>query len=183
MSLTRRGFLKILGASTAVGTLGLRGECEALPLPERIKEGKETPTICPYCSVGCGLIVTVSDGKVRNAEGDPDHPINRGSLCSKGAAVSRIHDNPYRMTQVLYRAPGAVRWVPKSWDWAVRKIARRVKDTRDGTFEEREGGRVVNRTTAIASFGGATLNNEEAYLWVKLMRACGLVNVEHQARL
>jgi len=183
MSLTRRRFLQILAASSAAGTLGLRDEVHGLPLPERIKEGRETPTICPYCSVGCGLIVTVSDGKVRNAEGDPDHPINRGSLCSKGAALSRIQDNPFRMTEVLYRAPGAVQWVPKSWNWAVRRIARRVKETRDATFEESEGGRVVNRTTAIASFGGACLNNEEAYLWVKLMRACGLVNVEHQARL
>jgi formate dehydrogenase major subunit len=159
------------------------GESAALPLPERIKEGKETPTICPYCSVGCGLLVTVSDGKVRNAEGDPDHPINRGSLCSKGAALSRIRDNPFRMTQVLYRAPGSVQWVPMTWDWAIREIARRVKETRDATFEQREDDRVVNRTSAIASFGGACLNNEEAYLWVKLMRACGLVNVEHQARL
>ena len=183
MSLTRRRFLRILGASTAVGTLGLRGAGEALPLPERIKEGKETPTVCPYCSVGCGLIVTVSEGKVRNAEGDPDHPINRGSLCSKGAALSRIQDNPFRITQVLYRAPGSVKWVPKCWNWAIREIAKRVKAARDATFEEREGDRVVNRTTAIASFGGACLNNEEAYLWVKLMRACGLVNVEHQARL
>jgi len=183
MNLSRRGFFKILGAAMTVGTLGNERTASALPLPERIKEGKETTTICPYCSVGCGLIVSVSNDKVRNTEGDPDHPINRGALCAKGAALSRIFENPFRMTHVLYRAPGSVQWVPKPWNWAVREIAKRVKATRDATFQETESDRTVNRTTAIASFGGAALDNEEAYLWVKLMRSIGLVNIEHQARI
>jgi len=183
MNLSRRGFFKILGATMTVGTLENAGSASASPLPERIREGKETTTICPYCSVGCGLIVSVSNGKVRNAEGDPDHPINRGALCAKGAALSRISENPYRMTRVLYRAPGSVQWVPKSWNWAMREIAKRVKGTRDATFQETEGDRIVNRTPAIASFGGAALDNEEAYLWVKLMRSLGLVHIEHQARI
>jgi formate dehydrogenase major subunit len=183
MDLTRRSVLKILGASTALGTLGKPRAGWSLPLPERIKEGKETTTICPYCAVGCGIIVTASNGKVRNTEGDPDHPINQGALCSKGAALSRIHENPYRLTRVLYRASGSVQWVPKSWNWAIREIAKRVINTREATFQEEEGESIVNRTTSIASFGGACLDNEEAYLWVKLMRSLGLVNIEHQARV
>ena len=183
MDVTRRGFLKVLGASTAVGTLADPGLGLAFPLPERIKEGKETTTICPYCGMGCGIIVTTSKGKVRNAEGDPDHPINRGALCSKGAALSRIHENPFRLTRVLYRAPGSVQWVPKPWNWAVREIAKRVFDTREATFQVKEGDAIVNRTTSMASFGGACLDNEEVYLWVKLMRSVGLVNIEHQARV
>jgi formate dehydrogenase major subunit len=152
-------------------------------LPARVKTGKETTTICPYCGVGCGIIVTVNDGKVVNTEGDPDHPINMGALCSKGAALSRIYENPYRLTRVLYRAPGSVQFVPKPWKWAVREIAQRVKSTRDASFQRRDGDRVVNRTPGIACFGGAALDNEEVYLLGKSMRALGLTNIEHQARI
>ncbi len=183
MKIDRREMLKILGATTAVGTLGLPQVTGAVSLPERIKTGKETTTICPYCGVGCGIIVTVDSGKVVNTEGDPDHPINKGSLCSKGAALSRIFENPYRMTRVLYRAPGSVQFVPKPWNWSMREIAKRVKATRDATFQEKDGDKVVNRTTGIACFGGAALDNEEAYLLGKSMRALGLTNIEHQARI
>jgi formate dehydrogenase major subunit len=183
MAISRRDLLRTLGTTAAAGTLGLPGVAHGVPLPARIKTGKETTTICPYCGVGCGLIVTVNGDKVVNAEGDPDHPINRGALCSKGAALSRIFENPHRLTRVLYRAPGAVQFVPKPWSWAVREIAKRVKATRDATFVERDGGEIVNRTTGMACFGGAALDNEEAYLLGKLMRAIGLTNIEHQARI
>jgi formate dehydrogenase major subunit len=183
MSLDRREFLKVLGATTTVGSLGLPRVAGAVSLPDRIKTGKETTTICPYCGVGCGIMVTVNDDKVVNTEGDPDHPINQGALCSKGAALSRIFENPYRLTRVLYRAPGAVQFVPKPWNWAVREIAKRVKATRDATFVEKEGDRVVNRTAGMACFGGAALDNEEAYLLGKTMRALGLTHIEHQARI
>jgi len=183
MTLNRRDFIKVLGATTTVGTLGLPRVARAVSLPDRIKTGKETTTICPYCGVGCGIIVTVNADKVVNTEGDPEHPINRGALCSKGAALSRIFENPFRLTRVLYRAPGAVQFVPKPWTWAVREIAKRVKATRDATFQATDGDRVVNRTTGIACFGGAALDNEEAYLLSKTMRALGLTNIEHQARI
>lgn len=181
--LSRREMLKILGATTAVGTLNLPRVAGAVSLPDRIKTGKETTTVCPYCGIGCGLIVTVHNGKVVNTEGDPDHPINRGALCAKGAALSRIFENPYRLTRVLYRAPGSVQFVPKPWNWAVREIAKRVKATRDATFQQTVGCKVVNRTTGMACFGGAALDNEEVYLLSKTMRALGLTNIEHQARI
>ncbi len=183
MSISRRDVLRTIGTTTAVGTLGLPGVASAVPLPARVKTGKETTTICPYCGVGCGLIVTVNGDKVVNTEGDPDHPINRGALCSKGAALSRIFENPHRLTRVLYRAPGAVQFVPKPWNWAVREIGKRVKATRDATFQQKDGDLAVNRTAGMACFGGASLDNEEAYLLGKLMRAVGLTNIEHQARI
>ena len=188
MKIDRREMLKILGATTAVGTLGLPKVTGAVSLPDRIKTGKETTTICPYCGVGCGIIVTVNADKVVNTEGDPDHPINRGSLCSKGAALSRIFENPYRMTRVLYRAPGSVQFVPKPWNWSMREIAKRVKATRDATFVEVEKSKagadvVVNRTEGIANLGSACIDNEECYLLTKLMRTLGVVYLEHQARV
>ena len=183
MSISRRDLLSTIGTTTAVGTLGLPGVASAVPLPARVKTGKETTTICPYCGVGCGLIVTVNGDKVVNTEGDPDHPINRGALCSKGAALSRIFENPHRLTRVLYRAPGAVQFAPKPGRGAVRDSGKRVKATGDATFQQKDGDVVVNRTTGMACFGGASLDNEEAYLLGKLMRAVGLTNIEHQARI
>jgi formate dehydrogenase major subunit len=149
----------------------------------------ETPTICPFCAVGCGAIVAAQNGRVLNIEGDPDHPINQGSLCSKGMALAQINTvdgevNEHRLQKVKYRAPGASQWEEKSWDWALDQIARRIKDTRDANFIETDGeGRTVNRLEAIASLGGAALDNEECSLIVKAMRALGLVYIEHQARI
>ncbi len=116
-------------------------------------------------------------------EGDPRHPINEGTLCSKGAAASQVANNPLRLKVPLYRAPGSDRWEEKSWDWMLPRIASRVKATRDASFQTEVGGGVVNRTEAIASLGGAALDNEECYLLAKLMRALGIVYLEHQARI
>jgi formate dehydrogenase major subunit len=149
----------------------------------------ETPTICPFCAVGCGAIVASQGGKVVNLEGDPDHPINRGSLCSKGMALAQLNTvdgeiNPHRLQKVKYRAPGSSEWEEKSWDWAIEQIAQRIKDTRDANLIEKDDqGRTVNRLEAIASLGGAALDNEECSLIVKAMRALGLVYIEHQARI
>jgi formate dehydrogenase major subunit len=107
----------------------------------------------------------------------------QGTLCSKGASAIQVVNNPRRLKKVLYRAPRGTAWEEKSWDWALARIAARVKETRDKTFKTTLDGRTVNRTEAIASLGGSALDNEEAYLLVKLMRALGLVYVEHQARL
>jgi len=145
---------------------------------------KETTTICPYCGVGCGLIVSVRDGKVINIEGDPDHPINEGSLCAKGAALFQVSNNERRLSKVLYRAPGASSWEEKNWDWTIKKIAENIKKTRDATFKEKdEKGRIINRTEAIACLGGAALDNEECYTYSKFARSLGVVYLEHQARI
>jgi formate dehydrogenase major subunit len=183
---TRRSFLKA-GAGTGIG-LGLLGRrasaAEVRGTPKlRVRGAKETTTICPYCGVGCGAIVSVMDGKVVNIEGDPDHPISRGSLCSKGSAISKVANNDRRLTTVRYRAPGSSRWEDKSWDWAVQEIAKRIKKTRDETFQAKEGDKVVNRTMGIAGLGGAALDNEECYAYSKLARSLGIVYLEHQARI
>ena len=149
----------------------------------------ESATICCFCGVGCGAIVASQDGRVINLEGDPDHPINQGSLCPKGMAMAQINTvdgavNPHRVQKVKYRAPGTSRWEDKDWDWALNRIAHRVKETRDRYFIETDSeGRTVNRLEAIASLGGAALDNEECSLITKAMRSLGLVYYEHQARL
>ena len=153
----------------------------------KTKYAKETITICPYCAVGCGAIVHTSkkgDGRVINVEGDPDHVINRGTLCSKGAALSGLSENENRLLQPMYRAPYAKEWKPVSWDRALTEIAERVKKTRDATFTKKNNkGQVVNRTTDIVSVGSAALDNEECWIYQALMRALGLVYIEHQARI
>lgn len=188
MRVSRRGFLKITGASASGAILGSfwfspqKARAQALDL--KIKYAKESTTICPYCAVGCSEIVSVSNGKVINIEGDPDHPINQGSLCSKGEALIQVANNERRMTKVLYRAPYSNKWEEKSWDWALPEIAKRIKKTRDESWMERDDkGRIVNRTEALAGLGGAALDNEECYLWSKLARAMGIVYLEHQARI
>jgi formate dehydrogenase major subunit len=185
MNITRRGFMKVsLGSVLAGGAVSTIRPTEAHADPPKIMYTKQTTTICPYCGVGCGIVVYSRDGKVVNIEGDPDHPINQGSLCPKGQSLQQIAESPYRMKKVLYRAPGSTKWEEKSWDWAMHRIADRVKDTRDRTFKiKNSDGLVVNRTEAIASMGGAALDNEECYVVDKLMRALGVVYLEQQARL
>ncbi len=145
---------------------------------------KESTTICPYCGVGCGMIVSVRDGKVINIEGDPDHPINLGSLCSKGAALYQVANNELRLSKVKYRAPGANSWEEKSWDWTIERIAEKIKGTRDATFQLKDkDGLTINRTEGIACLGGAALDNEECYSYSKFARSLGVVYLEHQARI
>ena len=180
---TRRQFIAGLTTSTvAIGAVSPSEAAPAVP-PPKTRGAATTTTVCPFCGVGCGQVVSTRSGKVVNIEGDPGHPISEGTLCSKGAAAIQVVNNPRRLQKVLYRAPRGTAWEEKSWDWALERIAARVKDTRDKTFQTSSDGRVVNRTEAIACLGGSALDNEEAYLLVKLMRALGLVYVEHQARL
>lgn len=188
MDLTRRGFLKVSGVATSGALLsrfGWEQPITKVPTEElRIKYAQETTTICPYCGVGCGIIVSSKDGKVINTEGDPDSPINRGSLCSKGSSLFQLANNERRITKVMYRKPYGTKWEYKSWDWAMKKIAERIKATRDASFTEKnDKGQVVNRTTAIASVGSAAMDNEECWLYQKMLRALGLLYIEHQARL
>jgi formate dehydrogenase major subunit len=188
MKISRRGFLKISGGATGGAVLGTFGvhlqTSKAYAEGLKTQYAKESTTICPYCGVGCGQIVSVSDGKIINIEGDPDHPINQGSLCPKGAALIQVANNDKRMTKVLYRAPNSDKWEEKTWDWALPEIAKRIKKTRDEGFTPTDkDGRVINRTDAIAALGGAALDNEECYLWSKLARSLGIVYLEHQARI
>jgi len=191
MELSRRDFLKASGAGIGgVFLLGALNEDVALASPiKRIplkKRHNETPTICPYDASGCGFLVDASpDGKVLNIEGDPDHPINRGAACAKGASLRQLSaDNPWRLKKPLYRRPGGTDWEPVEWDWALDTIARRMKATRDADFIEKDKeGNVVNRTESVACLGGSALDNEECYLLAKLARAMGLVYIEHHARI
>lgn len=189
MKVNRREFLK-LTATTAGALLIPSGiaaaEGPSFPLHKMVGE---SPTICCFCGVGCGAIVGAAGGRVVNLEGDPDHPINQGSLCSKGISMAQLNTvngqlNPRRLQKVKYRAPGSSQWEEKDWEWAIEQIARRVKDTRDRYFIVKDSeNRVVNRLEAIASLGGAALDNEECSLISKAMRALGLVYIEHQARI
>jgi formate dehydrogenase major subunit len=151
----------------------------------RIRDAKTVHSVCPYCAVGCSLNVYVKDGKVIDIEGDPNSPINRGTLCPKGSATFQYTINPSRLTQVLYRAPFSDHWEVKSLDWAMEQIAQRIKKTRDETFVERlPDEREVNHTLGIACLGGATLDNEENYLMKKLLGGgLGIISIENQARI
>ena len=153
-------------------------------LKSRISDAKKSPGVCPYGAVGCGTMVYSKGNEILDIEGNPDSPISGGTLCPKGAATFQLHVNPNRWTTVKYRAPFASEWTDVPYEWAMDRIAERVKDTRDRTFTEfDEQGRRVARTTAIASLGGATLDNEENYLIAKLFRSWGAVFVENQARI
>ena len=184
MAMTRRTFLKVSGGTTGAALTGIFGvksvEARAKDLRLRIRYAKQSTTICPYCGVGCGQIVSASKGKVVNIEGDPDHPINEGALCSKGSALYQVANNDRRMTDVLYRAPGSNHWEKKPWNWAIDRISQRMKETRDAGLAD---GRKVNRVDNIAALGGAALDNEECYLYSKFMRALGVQYIEHQARI
>ncbi len=187
MELNRRDFLKLSGAGVgAAVTLGFLPDVTAMASPREFplkRKVKETTTICCYCSVGCGAIVTAYEDGIIKVEGDPDHPISEGALCPKGLAMAQIHQvngkpNQYRLTRPLYRAPNADTWEEKPWDWMIDTIASRVKNTRDKYWNDRAG-----RTDAIASLGGGELDNEECYLLAKMDRALGVVYLEHCARL
>ena len=141
-------------------------------------------SICPYCAVGCGQKVYVKDDKVIQIEGDPDSPVNEGTLCPKGATAMELAISKRRLVAPLYRAPGAGEFKRVSWDFVLDKLARHIKDARDRTFVTKdEDGAVVNRCEGIAFAGGAAFSNEEGYLATKLMRGLGLVFLEQQARV
>lgn len=191
MDVTRRNFIKITGASAAgAAALGLGFDLKPVKSYAqtlKIRYAKETTSICCYCAVGCGLIVHTGKagaGRVINIEGDPDHPINEGTLCSKGAASSQLINNENRITTPLYRKPYSHQWMEVSWEQALLMIAKRVKESRDASFRHKnEKGEMVNRTEGIAHIGSSALDNEECWLIQAMMRAMGLTYIEHQARI
>jgi formate dehydrogenase major subunit len=158
---------------------------ESVEKTPRIRDAKLFHSVCPYCAVGCSLNVYVKDGKVIDIEGNPESPINRGTLCPKGASTFQYSINPSRQAHVMYRAPYSDHWERKTLNWAMERIAQHVKEARDKTFMERlPDGREVNQTLAIAMLGGATLDVEENYLMKKLFNGgLGIVPIENQARI
>lgn len=189
MEISRRDVFRIAGGGgTALGGLIAAGvnlapvvaQAQAL----RIKNAKITPSVCPFCAVGCATLIHTVDGQIVNIEGDSRSPHNEGTLCPKGAATFQLHINPNRPVQVLHRAPGAADWEVWSLTRAMDRVAELMKKTRDETFIERlQNGKLVNATTGIFSLGGATLDIEWNHLHQKLMRGLGIIAIENQARI
>ena len=188
MAVSRRRFLGASAAGTAVGALAGLGVDLAPKVARaqeaRIKNAEAHPSVCCYCSVGCGLLVHTVEGQIVNIEGNPASPLNNGTLCPKGAAVFQLHVNPNRLTKVLHRAPGATQWEEWELERAMDRVAELVKKTRDETFVERnQQGRTLMMTPSIFSLGGALLDDEWNHLHQKLMRGLGIVAIENQARI
>lgn len=191
MEISRRDVLRLSvagGAGTALGGLIASGVNLAPVVAQaqelRIRDAKITPSVCPYCSVGCATLVHTVNGQIVNIEGDPRSPHNEGTLCPKGAAIFQLHINPNRPIQVLHRAPGAAEWEVWDLNRAMDRVAELVRKTRDETFIERlQNGKLVNATTGIFSLGGATLDIEFNHIHQKLMRGLGIVAIENQARI
>ena len=193
MDVSRRTFIKttlIGGAGVSVFGFSL-GPVYAQTQGLKIERTSETRSICPYCSVSCGVIIHTLGDKAKNAipqvvhvEGDPDHPINRGTLCPKGASLEQEISNTRRLLTPQVRRPGSDHWEEIAWDQALDEISRRIKTTRDATFVETDPrGRTVNRCEGIAWNGGCTDTNEFNYLVVKTMRSLGVCYLENQARV
>lgn len=191
MDITRRHMLRLSfagGSATALGGLIGSGVNLAPAVAHaqalRIAKATVTPSVCPFCSVGCATLVHTIDGQIVNIEGDSRSPHNEGTLCPKGAATFQLHINPNRPTEVLHRAAGAAEWEVWDLDRAMDRVAELVKKTRDETFVETlQNGKAVNATPAIFSLGGATLDIEWNHLQQKLMRGLGIIAIENQARI
>ena len=150
----------------------------------RTRDAVAVESVCPYCAVGCGQLVYVKGGKVIDIEGNSRSPISEGALCPKGANTFQLTVNPHRITEVLYRAPYSDHWETRPLEWAMARVAERVKATRDASFVDERDGVRLNHTTAIASLGGATMDIEENYLIKKLFSGgLGVVQIENQARI
>jgi formate dehydrogenase major subunit len=195
MKVTRRDFL--VGSGTFIGGLTLSSlgidlgpliaYADEMKKIDKVKSAKQSTTICCYCSVGCSLICSTDTktGKIINIEGDPEHPINEGTLCAKGAGIFQTTAaNEHRLTKVLYRAPYSDKWEVKTWDWAITRIAKNIKAARDADFIAKNSkGQVVNRLETIAHMGSSNVDNEECWLITAMVRSMGLVYIDHQARV
>ena len=193
MSLSRRTFLKAsVGAAAGVSALGFDLQPAYAAVRQlKIRNAREYKTVCPYCAVGCGTIAYThgsgglnTTNTVIHVEGDPDSPINGGTLCPKGASQMQLAISPRLKKSPMYRAAGASEWQEVDWDFAMDWFARKFKESRDRSFVEQDSqGRTVNRCNGIAWVGSATVANEDAYLITKTMRAMGLTYIDHQARI
>jgi formate dehydrogenase major subunit len=196
VQVTRRDFLKLSAAGSAAAWAAFGFDLQPAYAQVRalkISRATEFRSVCPYCAVGCSMIAYVTGAGVTESfnttphlvhiEGDPDSPINGGSLCPKGASTLQLAVNSDRVTGPKYRAPGAAEWQEISWEEALDRIARLMKDARDQRFVAKDGKNTVNRNEGFAWVGGATISNEEGYLTTKLFRALGCAGLEQQARV
>jgi formate dehydrogenase major subunit len=189
---TRRGFLKAGTGAVVASVLGFdvkKAYAQAQEL--KIAKTTETRSLCPYCAVGCGVLIYTIGDKAKNVtpqvvhvEGDPDHPTNRGTLCPKGSSLHQDILNERRLLKPQVRRPGSDHWEDIAWDQALNEIAQRIKKTRDDTFVEKDAqGHTANRCEGFAWIGGCTDTNEFNYLVVKTMRSLGVAYIENQARV
>ncbi len=196
VQLSRRGFIKGAGAGLAVTTLGSLGfgalepAMAAAVRPYKLAQTRETRNVCPYCSVACGIIMYSTGDRSKNAppsvmhiEGDPDHPVNRGTLCPKGAALIEFIHSPTRTKYPMYRAPGSNELKRVSWDFALDRIARLLKDDRDANFVATDNGVTVNRWTSVGFLGASATTNETAFVTYKVLRSTGALVFDNQARV
>jgi formate dehydrogenase major subunit len=197
MELSRRGFIKITGAGLAassLGALGFASAGEALAAdvrPFKLAHASETRNTCTYCSVACGILIYSMGDGAKNArsdiihiEGDPDHPVNRGTLCPKGSALLDVVHAPTRLIAPRYRAPGSTAFKEVSWDFALDRIARLMKDDRDKNFiAKNAAGTTVNRWTSTGMLAASASSSETAYLTWKVARSLGMVVFDNQARV
>lgn len=181
MTLSRRQFIKLSVSTVGVLASGLNfdvNEARAAGYSLKLSDATEYPSICHFCSGGCGIILHVRDQKLINLEGDPDHPTNKGSLCPKGASLGQVRENLRRILKPLYRPPGGKEWQEISWEAAIDKIAGKIKEVRDNNWIA-----AGNRTDALGLLGSAELDNEECYIMTKFIRLMGSNYHEHQARV
>ena len=195
MQVTRRTFLKVCAAGVGTSSLSLLGFAPGTALAEvrtfKLARATETRNTCPYCSVGCGILMYTQGDKAKNVhgrifhiEGDPDHPVNRGTLCPKGAGLLDFVHSDSRLTQPEYRAPGSKEWQPISWDDAFTRIARLMKADRDANFEAKDKeGRTVNRWNSTGFLAASASSNETGYLTHKVVRSMGMLSFDNQARV
>lgn len=195
VNMSRRQFFKVTGATLAGSSLTLLGAAPSPALAEvrqyKLARMTETRNTCPYCSVACGvLLYSLGDGaknatpRVMHVEGDSDHPVNRGTLCPKGAGLLDFINSPNRLKYPEYRAPGSDTWQRISWDDALERIARHMKDDRDANFVQRnENGQLVNRWLTTGMLAASASSNEVAYVTHKVVRALGALGFDNQARV
>ena len=196
LQMTRRGVLKAAGAGIAVSSLaalgfgGLETASAASVRAYKLSQTRETRNTCPYCSVACGIIMYSLGDKAKNArpsvlhvEGDPDHPVNRGTLCPKGSGLLDFVHSDTRTKYPLYRAPGSSEFKRVSWDWSLDRIARLIKDDRDKNFVAKNGDLTVNRWITTGFLGASASTNETAYLTYKVVRSTGALVFDNQARV
>ena len=197
MNLSRRGFVKLTGATLAASTLdaigfGFAGEALAASVrPFKLTAATETRNTCTYCSVACGILIYSLGDRAKNAtshimhiEGDPDHPVNRGTLCPKGSALLDVVHAPTRLQVPKYRAPGSSEFKPVSWDFALNRIATLMKQDRDANFiAKNAAGTTVNRWLSTGMLAASASSNETAYLTWKVARAFGMLVFDNQARV
>lgn len=195
MQVTRRQFFKICAAGVGSSSLVALGFAPGEALAEvrefKLARTTETRNTCPYCSVGCGILIYSLGDKAKNApgeimhiEGDPDHPVNRGTLCPKGAGLLDFVHSPGRLKQPEYRAPGSKEWTPISWDDAFTRIAKLMKDDRDKNFiAKNDKGETVNRWVSTGMLAASASSNETGYLTQKIARSLGMLAFDNQARV